>query len=547
MRIITKTLFAIAGAGWALSLPLAQADESAVYFPTGSSAVKPGAVKKIVKSAGDGASYHVSGWTDPRGSEEINRRLRADRAEAVKRALVAAGVSENAIQLEDSAAGETGEKNEWKLRRASIRYEGGHGPAVAQKAARPEASKPEASKPESAKPESAKPEVAAEKPAKGTAIASEKPTRGTVVAMNTTRPSTTEPTGTDLKPAGGEKKLEHIKLLYWRALNHSLWIIAKQKGFFEQEGFDVDLEETDQDARQIAKRVGVAEGVENASALERGQKRYAAGAVCGFATHEAMAHGDPIVDIGSMVMLPETLLMKKDVAAAIDKDIRAFKGLKIGDTTYGAGEHEFKYNNVLRVQLEKVGLKDETDFSIKEYKDPSKEFEALAAGQLDVAKVFPPADIDFIKTHPEYVRVPFAKFFPYLPCCRQVVTRSQLKGNREKYVRLLKASILAHKFVIEHPTEAAELIGKWLHIPAAQVRSSIMSAYVTLTPDPMRKGVELYQRTNDKYTKTKTSTAEFIDTSLYRDALYGLADEDQNDPRAKGYYGTMITRFKANN
>lgn len=531
MRIITKTLFAIAGAGWILSVPLAQADESAIYFPTGSSKVKPGAVKKLVKAAGEGASFHVSGWTDPRGSEEINRRLRADRAESVKRALVAAGISEDAIQLEDSTAGESsGGKDDWKLRRASVRYEGGHAAAVAQKGSKPEVVKPEVGNtPETVAKGSEKPE---------------RPTKGTEVAMNTTRQNP-ESTGNEVKP--GEKKLEKIKLLYWRALNHSLWIVAKQKGFFEQEGFDVDLVETDQDARQIAKRVGVAEGVENASALERGQKTYAAGAVCGFATHEAMAKGDPIVDIGSMVMLPETLLMKKPTAEAIDKDIRAFKGLKIGDTTYGVGEHAFKYNNVLRVQLEKVGLKDETDFFIKEYKDPSKEFEALAAGQLDVAKVFPPADIEFIKTHPEYVRVPFAKFFPYLPCCRQVVTRSQLKGNRDKYVRLLRASIRAHKFVIEHPVEAAAIIGKWLHMPASQVRSSIMSAYVTLTPDPMRKGVELYQRTNDRFTKTKTSTAEFIDTSLYKDALYGLAGEDKDDPRSKGYYGTMITRFKANN
>ena len=62
------------------------------------------------------------------------------------------------------------------------------------------------------------------------------------------------------------------------------------------------------------------------------------------------------------------------------------------------------------------------------------------------------------------MRVPFAKFFPYLPCCRQVITRAQLKGNRNKYVRMLRATIRAHEFTIDHPKEASEVIGAWLKI-----------------------------------------------------------------------------------
>jgi ABC-type nitrate/sulfonate/bicarbonate transport system substrate-binding protein len=238
--------------------------------------------------------------------------------------------------------------------------------------------------------------------------------------------------------------------------------------------------------------------------------------------------------------------MTKELASKIENDIRAFKNAKIGDTTYDAGQHDFKYNNVFRVHLERAGLKDKSDFEILEFADPNKMLAELGAKRLDVAKVFPPADIEFVRTHPDYVRIPFAKFFPYLPCCRQVVTRAQLKDNRAKYVRMLRASIRAHQFVIQHPREASEVLGRRLGIPAGTVRQSIMSAYVTLTPDPMRKGVELYQRPNDKFTGTKTSTAEFIDTSLYRDALVQLAKENEGGEN-QGYYATMLSRFRANN
>ena len=540
MRVPTKVIFLLLGAGWALSV---QAEEAAVYFATGSSTAKPAAVRKIVGHAGKGATYRVSGWTDPRGSEEINRRLRTERAESVKRALLTAGVGEDLIQLEDggSAPASTNPKDYWKLRRATVRYEPGRGTPVArgEKPASPPTTATATAAPPAEGASSAKPAEAATKPAEG----------GTAVAMASTSTSTGQP-----GKAGGKKELEHIRLIYWRALNHALWIVAKQKGFFEQEGFDVDLVETDEDARVIAKHVedakrgsvGTAGGVQSTSALERGQKRFAAGAVCGFATHEAMARNEPVVDIGSMIMIPESLLMKKSLAERLDKDIRAFKGAKMGDITYGAGVHDFKYSNILRVQLEKNGLKEGQDFQIGEYKDLNDAYQALAAGKIDIAKGFPPSDIEFVRSHPDFVRVPFAKFFPYLPCCRQVVTRAQLKDHRDRYVRLLRASIRAHQFIVLHPKEAAEVIGQWLKIPPALVRQSIMSAYVTLTPDPMRKGVELYQRANDRFTHTTTSTAEFIDTSLYRDALFGLARENE-DPEAQGYFATVISRFRTNN
>jgi ABC-type nitrate/sulfonate/bicarbonate transport system substrate-binding protein len=248
-----------------------------------------------------------------------------------------------------------------------------------------------------------------------------------------------------------------------------------------------------------------------------------------------------------MIMIPETFVMKKELADALQKDIRAFKNQKIGEPTYGAGAHDFKYSNVLRSSLEKVGLKEKRDYTIVEFKETSKAYEELLAERINIAKVFPPDDIDFVRQHPEYVRVPFAKFFPYLPCCRQVVTRNQLKENRGKYVRLLRAAIRAHEFAIMNPTEAATIIGQALRVPPNVIRQAIMTSYVSLTPDPMRKGVELYQRSNDHFTNTKTATAEYMDTSLYRDALLSLAKENASDTKRKRYYDSMISSFNQNN
>ena len=104
----------------------------------------------------------------------------------------------------------------------------------------------------------------------------------------------------------------------------------------------------------------------------------------------------------------------------------------------------------------------------------------------------------------------------------------------------------AHQYTIQHPRETSAILGKWLKTPPDVIREAIMSTYISLNPDPMRKGVELLQRTNENITGMKASVAEYIDTSLYRDALFGLAKENDDDG-SKGYYDTMISRFRANN
>ncbi len=601
MRLLTRVTCSVAGVMLVLSGRVG-AEESAVYFATGGSNVKGSSINKAVKAAGSGATWHLVGSTDPRGSEEINNILRASRAESVKRALVAAGVDEANISIEEGrSSDEADSKVYWQLRRVSIRYEGGQASSVAtnenpsrvhepaltaserrkadiqqqkaeaeQKRAQAAIDKAEAKRAEAEQgkklhPEQKNPEpdqkaeaeqkraeaeqkrAEAERQKRADSESKKGEAQQKRAMAMVVKPTDPEPRNT----TGEKRQLEKIELVYWRALNHSLWVIAKEKGFFEAEGFDVSLRETTEDARVIASHLSStslasATGVQSTKALQAGQKRFAAGAVCGFAAHEAMARGAPIVDIGSMIMISETLVMKKELADELDKSLKAFQGKKIADFTSGGGVHLFKYNNILRSYLQKVGLADGKDYVIVEYAEQNQELADLVSQKVDIAKVFPPADVEFVRAHPDYVRVPFAKFFPYLPCCRQMVTRDQLKQNRGKYVRLLRASIRAHQFSVQHPRETAAILGKWLDLSPSLVRQSIMSSYVNLTPDPMRKGVEMFQRTNDKFTGTKTATAEYIDTSLYRDALLGLQSEDDSAD-SQGYFNTMISRFKANN
>lgn len=73
-----------------------------ILFDTGEAQLKPGAIRSIQKlatylQANPSRTIAVEGFTDSRGSEQYNRQLAQARADAVKFALVNAGVAPNRI------------------------------------------------------------------------------------------------------------------------------------------------------------------------------------------------------------------------------------------------------------------------------------------------------------------------------------------------------------------------------------------------------------------------------------------------------------------
>lgn len=101
-----RNWIAVFAVGAMLSGSFVQADESAVYFPTGSSqlsAKSKAALKKLTSSSG-GLKLHAS--SEPRGSEDVNARLREERVRSVREFLVSIGVAESQIQSDGGAAGD---------------------------------------------------------------------------------------------------------------------------------------------------------------------------------------------------------------------------------------------------------------------------------------------------------------------------------------------------------------------------------------------------------------------------------------------------------
>src|SRR5262249_36274258 len=151
-----------------------------------------------------------------------------------------------------------------------------------------------------------------------------------------------------------------------------------------------------------------------------------------------------------MLANPNTLIMKKDLAAAVRKTLSAFAGKTIGRNKNGPSNID--YTDLFTQQLKANHIV----FNEKWYPSWTAMNYGVVKGEADAALSTPPWDQEFINKHPDLTAFELRTLLPHMPCCRQLVTRAQLrdKKQREEYVRFERAVIRAHKYWRENKAEA---------------------------------------------------------------------------------------------
>lgn len=523
--------------------PSATADEgepvppmvNVVYFQAQRSEITPDAkvildriVEFLKKSPNEKVTLHA--FVDPTGQAKTNERLLKERSEAVYKFLVDSGATKTQVDLPANVAVPTPPNfpadQYWRLRKVAVEYSeharnlldsrASKEDAIAEADAHPETPPP----PEPKKKDPVK-KVAAKAPKSNDAIPD---------------------------PGAGDKKLETVDIVYWKSVNHSLFIIAKAKGYFAEEGLDVRLHSgTDMEASELS--VLLAEtpeskmalgrtggGVEHADALKK--HKYFMGAICPYGFHEGLGKGLPLVQIGGVLAQSMTILMKKDLADKVKRNLGAFAGHTIG--RWSGGPTDIDYVLMFVGALKKQNV----PYKLKEYPHWEQLDQALGKGEIDAIPSGPPYDTAFLEKHPDLGMFELRTLYPDMSCCRQVVTREQLRDKtlRDKYVRFERALIKAHRFYREHLLEASELVAKVLQMKPGVVRDIFLRPGYSLDPNPNSKGAIAFYKALERQIG-KQDVKEAIDTSIYEEALLSLAKENASEQ----YYARAIKDYKLTN
>jgi len=295
--------------------------------------------------------------------------------------------------------------------------------------------------------------------------------------------------------------LQTIRVGYLPNPGNTLTFVAKEKGFFADEGLNVELVQFSNAAESqnalIAKKIDVV-GAGTAGPLAFIAKN----------TSEVLI-GGLMSEGAGVVTNPER--------AAEFRDLNGFKGKTVATVRSGTGDI------VWRAALYRAGIDWKKDLTIVELESASAVNDAVRSGKADAGISWTPY-LENAKALGLVVVTYSDEYYKGHPCCRVGVLKESLDGNRDAYVRYERGLIRAYDYYRTNESETVDAIAKYVKTDKGIIRNSTYAEHFSVSPDPNRKGIEQFWEMMKEigYTNSTASIGDHIDTTVYRQALDDL-------------------------
>jgi NitT/TauT family transport system substrate-binding protein len=268
-------------------------------------------------------------------------------------------------------------------------------------------------------------------------------------------------TAANAKPAESQAK-KAIKVGYLNVMDDAQAMLAKDAGFYDKHGLDVELVMFDS-------------GTDMVKAIVGGQLQ---GGVLGFTNAATWAQkGADIKVVGGAQMGYHSILVRKGSGI---KTVADLKGKKLATQQKGSTA-DVVLNGVV---LPQAGLS-RTDVNMV-YVSPAVAIQSLAAGQVDAAFVFEPYEQIAKATADIEAIYEIGKVWPF-PCMVVITSGKLLSEDRDTVNRLLDAQQEAMTMLQKQPKEAAALLTKRF-IAEAKLKSP--AGVETAAADVVQKAIE---------------------------------------------------------
>jgi NitT/TauT family transport system substrate-binding protein len=317
--------------------------------------------------------------------------------------------------------------------------------------------------------------------------------------------------------------------------SYMLGFVAKEEGFFQEEGLNVTISLFSNNQESIA-------------ALESG--KLDASFLGSVPTIAAIATGHDLSIFGGAMSNGHGLVLKtKFIPPGYKRgDISVLKGRTISTAKYTMWDYE------LQVILKKNGIEigeGPDKVNIVYFPGPTAAYNALAGNEIDGNTVAPPhtsiakADGHTVVYFCNELTNEFPEF-ENQPCCRQIALTSALAAKPELYIAFDRAIIKAYKFSQENHEKAAEDVSKYILLDKKVVESELFSGYAFTHPDPDKKATTVLKKDVVEFGFTDGvdyDLEKHYNTDIYKKALAQILAGNPND----SVYKTLETRFNSGN
>jgi NitT/TauT family transport system substrate-binding protein len=304
-------------------------------------------------------------------------------------------------------------------------------------------------------------------------------------------------------------ELKKFNVGYLASPGHVLYFVAKEKGYFKEEGLDVEL--------FLFTNSGEGLNAINAGKIDVGSFGTAAPLTFISKGTDFTIFGGQQTEGHGIVALPEKA---KEL-----KDLNSFRGKTIATVRLATGDVVF------RGALKDAGIDWKKDLTINELDSPAAVLEAVKKGSVDAGIVWTP----FIKLG-EKQGLQIVKYSGDLvkmhTCCRQVALTSKIKENPKDFEKFEAALIKAYKYYQENQDETVDIISKYAKVDKDVIKAETYSGHIHSIPDPDKDGVVKFWELINKsgYITSDLKIEDYINTSIYKNALDNVLKQYPSDP-----------------
>lgn len=323
---------------------------------------------------------------------------------------------------------------------------------------------------------------------------------------------------------GSDKAKTNFALGHLNSTAHLLAFVAKEEGFFDEEGLNVTLTQ-------------FSSAAELASGLESGKLDVAFIGSVPALTFQSTGH-DLTIFGGAMTNGHGYVIKAKYTEGLTDWDVSILKGRNVASVKNSVQDAE------LQILLKNANIEigeGEDKVNIVYFDSQKDAYNALQNDTIDAASVYSPyASLAQGQGYKIVYRCSEEEALANQPCCRQVAPTAALKDNADAYYAFERALIKAYKFSQENEAGTVSDVKKYIDIDEDYIRTEVYGGYGTSVPDPDKKGTVALKDAIVELGYTQDYDIESLyNIEVYQRALNSLLEESPDDP----VYKTLKEHF----
>lgn len=295
---------------------------------------------------------------------------------------------------------------------------------------------------------------------------------------------------------------------------HLLGFVAKEEGFFEEEGLDVTL-------------TLFSSAAELSGGLESGKLDVAFIGSVPALTFQSQGH-DLTIFGGEMTNGHGYVIKPEFVEGLSDWDVSVLKGRNVASVKNSVQDAELQI--LLKDKGIKIG-KGSDKVNIVYFDSQKDAYNALQNESIDAASAYSPyTSLAETQGYKVVYRCSEEPLLKNQPCCRQVAATEALSKYPNAYNAFERALIKAYKFSQENKDGTVKDVKKYIDIEETLINTEIYGGYGSSLPDPDKQGTVALKKSIVELGYTEDYDIDKLyNTDIYKNALASLIEENPDD------------------